>query len=181
MSTAVTFKEEVKPVVRLLAMRRLDPKQDIALYREAYRWLVNAPSWRRQIEAVFGTLDQAAYLTAAADPGRVDVGVFDRGELTAIIVLTIRAKGVYEVHLEAHPGMAVELLVQASLLVRDRLFDEYGAQSVFAWTPRWHRTMRRVLQAVGFVDDHVTMLHGTCHGKVIEWVRLSIEAGDDGR
>lgn len=164
----------------------LDPDEDGELFDEAFSWLATSPPWRRATEAVFGTLDLDEYLAAAHSPGRVDIGVFDGGELVALVTFTIRAKGVYEVHLEAKPGASAELVTTAGCLIRDQIFGKYGAQMVFAWVPKCNRPVRAVLKAIGFSASHVTMRHGIYRDRVIEWEQLSIgvvngqqEAGTD--
>jgi hypothetical protein len=157
-----------------LELRRLDPIADLALYETAYRWLMDSPSWRRQTEAIFGTLDHDEYMTATHSEGRCDVGIFRDGELTAIVILTITAKHTYEVHFESEGNVDPELIIAAGHMIRSQLFGEYGAQLAYTWTPSWNRTVLAIDKAIGFVDDGVRMLHGTCRGRLVEWIRLSL-------
>jgi len=167
---------QLKPLS--LDIRRLHPTSDGPLYREVYRWLLAAPPWRKEVEAVFSDWSPVGYHQAIRSEGRVDIGVFSNGNLIAVVVLTIQAKDVYEVHLDARPHADAAVIIAAGRLIRDQLFSLYNAQSVFAWTPKWHRGVIKILKAIGFHEDHVTMLHGTCRGRVIEWIRLSLGAGD---
>lgn len=159
-----------------LEIRRLDPVADGHLYDLSYSWLMSSPSWRQQTEAVFGTLDYTEYMNAVHDPGRCDVGIFVEGVLTAIITLTIRAKGVYEVHLEAAPHTPPEAIMEAGLAIKAQMFGVYGAQLAYTWTPSWNRAVLAIDKAIGFEDTGVRMLHGTCRGRLIEWVELSVRA-----
>ena len=169
-----------------IAIRRLDPTTDQAFYRWAFSWLADSPLWRQHTEAVFGTLDQAEYLQAArsdrsrrpVEPGsdrRLDIGVMDGPVFVAKVALHLTAKHTYEVSLEAARGVNPAAIITAGLLIRDRLFGEYHARSVFAWVPRWASGVRRVLAAIGFHNSCVSMLRGTCRGRTIEWLRFSLE------
>jgi|SRR5688572_298392 len=157
-------------------IRRLDPEEDDHLLEEAFGWLMASPSWRKQTEVVFGTLDWDCYQIAAHDPGRVDIGIWTDDKFTAIVILTIRAKGVYEVHFEAAPGTSPEAIIAAGRLIRDQLFGRYHAAMVYTWTPKWNKGVLAIDKAIGFRPTNVTMLHGTCRGRLIEWVNLELRA-----
>lgn len=159
-----------------VAIRRLDPVADQALYRWAFNWLAESPIWRQYTEEVFGTLDLAEYMAARLDERRIDIGVVDGPLFIAKVALHLTARHTYEVSLEAARTANPVAIVTAGQLIRDQLFGEYGAQSVFAWVPRWARGVQSILKAIGFHDNHVTMMRGTCRGKVIEWLSFSIEA-----
>lgn len=161
-----------------LEIRRLDPVADLALYDTAYRWLLDSPSWRQQTEAIFGTLDHDEYLAATHSEGRCDVGIFTDSGLVAIVILTLTAKHAYEVHFEAARNARPETIIEAGHMIRDQLFDTYGAQLAYTWTPSWNRTVLAIDKAIGFADDGVRMLHGTCRGRLIEWVRLSMRGSN---
>lgn len=155
-------------------IRRLHPRTDHQLFEQMYGWLLSAPHWRRDTEAVFGTLDREEYLLAAYSPNRIDIGVFDHGELCADIILTLQGSGIYEAHLEARRGAPLDLLAVCISQVRDQMFAEYGAQMFFTWQPVRNRTVIAMQKSVGFHADHVNMLRGVSHGKAIEWTRLSL-------
>lgn len=157
-------------------IRRIRP-DDRHLFETAYQWLLDSPEWRKQTEQVFGTLDEYEYMRAIDDPGRVDIGIWVEGLFKAIVTLTIRAKDTYEVHFEAAAGTDPEAIITAGHLIRDQLFGLYGAQLVYTWTPSWNRGVLAIDKAIGFTADHVSMFHGTCRGRLIEWVRLSLRAG----
>lgn len=157
-------------------IRRLDPWEDGHLLEEAFGWLVTSPSWRKQTEAVFGTLNWDDYLANAHDPGRVDIGIWVDGNFTAIVTLTIRAKNVYEVHFEAASSTPPEAVITAGQLIRDQLFGKYNAELAYTWTPKWNRGVLAIDKAIGFQPSNVTMLHGTCRGRLIEWVHLELRA-----
>lgn len=158
-----------------LEIRRLDPTNDQWLFRVAHNWLVESPSWRRDTEAVFGTLDRTAYLTATHDDHRIDIGIFLDNQLEAIVTFTLRAKGVFEVHLEAARRADAVTIATAGCIIRDQIFAQ-GAQLVYAWVPRRNSAVRTILHAIGFRADNVSMFRTTPQGKVTEWIKLSIGA-----
>lgn len=154
-------------------LRRLDPKADELLYMQAYSWLAESPRWRKDSEAVWEPED---YLAATHDPARMDVGVFDGGEMVATITLNLRAVGLYEVHLEAAPRTKVGLVVEAGREAADWMFNCYGAQQIWCWVVRANRPMRKIIKSIGFASSGVTMWRGVSHGKLIEWQQFTIGA-----
>jgi hypothetical protein len=162
-----------------LEIRRLNPVTDRLLYDTAFDWLDQSPDWRKDMEAVFAAATYDRYIAAIYDAGRVDVGVFVDRQLTAIVIFTIRSKFTYEVHLEADPKANAVEVTKAGCLIRDQIFNIHNARLVYAWVPSFNRPVKRILEAIGFRADHVTMLHGTCRGKLIEWVQFSMRANDE--
>lgn len=158
-----------------LKIRRLDPVADLELFERCYSWLLDSPRWRLETEGVFGTLDRDEYLAAAHNPGRVDIGIFD-GELVAKVALHLTAKNTYEVSLEADRCANTQLIIQAGCLVRDQLFGRYGAELAYVWIPTRHSSVQRIIKAIGFQADNVTMLHGEYRGRLIEWLLFSLKA-----
>lgn len=159
----------------MLEIRRLGPA-NAPLFEVMYTWLLDSPPWRQDTEAVFGTLDHDAYLAAFSDPARIDVGVFEGSQLIADVIFTLRARGVFEVHLEAARGADTAVIITAGRLIRDQIFAQ-GAQVVYAWVPRRNTSVIAILQAIGFSCTYVSMLRRTPRGRVTEWVKLSIEVG----
>lgn len=159
-----------------LEIRRLDPNADRLLYEQMFLWLHASPLWRQDTETVFGTLDLTEYMAATHDSTRIDVGVFEDGRLIADVIFTMRAKGVFEVHLEAARGADITAIVTAGRLIRDQIFAQ-GAQVVYAWVPRRNLAVIRILQAIGFSHTYVSMLRTTPGGRVTEWAKLNIEVG----
>lgn len=153
------------------SLRRLDPATDSALFAETYRWLMEGPEWRRETEEVFGTLNEAEFLRGPFAPGRCDIGIWDDTKFIANVVLTLRAQNVYEVHFDARRGANSKVVIAAGLDIRNRMFGVYGAQYAYTWTPHWNRGVLQINKALEFLPDNVTMLRGTCRGRVIEWVR----------
>lgn len=158
----------------MLDLRRLDPIADEPLFHIAFGWLEDSPRWRQEAEAVFGTLDREQYLAAATDSHRLDVGVFDGPEFIANIVLVLRAKGVYEAHLEAAPTAPATLVVQAAQMVANQLFVDYGAAAIYCWVPKCNRSVAKLNKAIGFQPDGVIMARGTVRGKLVDWHRYSM-------
>lgn len=159
-----------------LEIRRLDPTEDELLFKLAYRWLYHSPHWRRDTEEVFGTTNFTEYMAATHDSHRIDIGVFEDDQLTAIVIFTLRAKDTYEVHLEAPRSADPATIVEAGCHIRDQIFGWYNARLVYAWVPRLNTSVIAILQAIAFQPTHVSMLRTTPRGRVTEWVQLSIEA-----
>jgi hypothetical protein len=154
-------------------IRRLDPITDSALFEAAYNWLVDSPQWRKDTEAVFGTLDREEYLAATHAPHRIDIGVFEDGELTALVTLTLVGHSTYEVHFEASRGASAKTVVAAGWEIRDQMF-RYGMQCAYTWTPHWNRRVLAINKAIGFQPDNVSMWRGSIGDRTIEWVRYSL-------
>lgn len=156
------------------SIRRLDPITDSALFAETYRWLEEAPLWRRETEAVFGTLDLAEWLAGPSTPGRCDIGIFQDGVFVANVILTLKSRAVYEVHFDARRGATWSTIVRAGQDIRDILFGRYGAERAVTWTPRQNRAVLSINRAIGFRSDNVSMLYGKYRGRPIEWVQHSL-------
>lgn len=162
-----------------LEIRRLDPAYDKWRYEASYFWLENSPVWRQHTEAVFGTLDYDEYMAARWGEKRIDIGIFADNAYIAKVVLHLVAKNTYEVSLESMRTAPIDAVITAGLSIRDQLFGQYGAQVAFAWVPRWAKSVQAILCAIGFSSDGVTMLRGTCRGRVIEWQRFSIRRANE--
>lgn len=144
----------------MLTIRRLLDTDD-QLFAEIERWRANSPSWRQE----------------PIDPGaaRIDIGVFDDGELIADVVLVLQAKDIYEVHLEAKRGASLDTIIEAGRTIRDQMFG-YGMQLAFVWVPRQHREVKEIIKAIGFQPDYVSMLQG--NGRLVERERFSLRSTD---
>lgn len=156
-----------------MSIRRLNAESDYPLFEAMYGWLQDSPGWRRETEAIFGTMDHEEYIAATHNPERVDIGIFEDDELIADVILTLRAKHTYEVHLEAKRGANAGAILEAGREILATMFGRYGAKFAFMWTPSWNRAVIALNSAIGFHTDNVTMLHGTCRGRLVEWVRQS--------
>lgn len=161
-------------------IRRLDPVADSAHLTTAWGWLQDSPAWYRQSASIFGSDSLDTYLYNARQERRIDVGVFEKGELAAIIGLTLRSKHCYEVQLDAAHSAPIELLVTAGSEVRDYMLS-YGMQQAFAWLPRWNRSVKRILGEIGFTSDYLMMFRGKLRGRPIEWQRYSFIAPKETR
>lgn len=161
----------------MIEVRRLRPATDEYLFLEAFRWLDDSPPWRRETEAVFGTLDREEFLAATYSPTRIDVGVFDDRVLTALVSLSLAAHRTYEVHFEAARGANPAAVIEAGISIRDQMF-RYGCHTAFTWTVHWNRPVLAINKALGFRPSGVTMHHGSCQGRLIQWVQYSIRNPD---
>lgn len=156
-------------------VRRLNPDADEALIREAVGWLAQYPRWCRDADAAWGVEGADAYLAQMRDERQADFGVFDEGELLAVITLTLEGKGAYNSHLMVRPGASPEpIAAAASGLIKS--LKEAGMREGWAWLAAKNRGVRRIVEAVGMRLDGVTQFKGQSHGQPIEWVRYSVGA-----
>lgn len=155
-----------------LAIRRLDPATDADLYRQAFGWIAEAPRWLCDCAKVFEAADEAAYLAAAADPARIDIGVFT-SEFTGMITVVLRAKGVYEAYLAAKRHSPLDLLAQAVYDVWRTLTDN-GMTQTFVWIAARNRAILQLCETVGFQYTGLSLWKGQSHGRPIHWRQLAI-------
>lgn len=156
-----------------VSIRRLDPTADEALFHLAFGWLEDSPSWRRETEAVFGTLNREEYLQATLAPHRIDIGVFRGPEFIALVTLTMNAVNIYEVHFEAAPDADPKLIIQVGQSIRDQMW-EYDARLFYTFTPHWNRGVLAINKALGFKPTGVIMAKGTCRGRLIDWLQYEL-------
>ncbi len=155
-------------------MRRLDPDRDEALVREAVSWLDSQPLFFRNCDAAWGADESADdYLRHMREDAQADFGVFDEGELVAVITVTLEGKGVFNSHLMARPGARPEAVLRGVSGVLKGLRAE-GMREGWAWLARKNYGARALLEAAGMRRDGVTRFKGQSHGAPIEWVRYSV-------
>ena len=158
-----------------VSMRRLDPEADEVLVREAVGWLDAAPRWCRDADAAWGTEDADAYLKQMREEPQADFGVFEAGELTAVVTVSLCGKGIYNSHLMARRGARPEAIAACIKALMVRLFEE-GMRESWNWVAARNAGVRRLLEAVGMVRDGVSRFKGQSHGRPIEWLRYSVRA-----
>lgn len=155
-----------------MEIRRLDPVKDADLYRQAYRWTLEAPRWLRDCAKVFEAPDEDSYIAEAATPGRVDIGIFVP-EFTGMISLVIRGVDVYEAYIAAKRHSPLELLSHAVLDIYNTMVG-YGMQQTFVWIAARNRAILQLCEGVGFEQTGLEMWKGSSHGRPIHWRQLAI-------
>lgn len=151
-------------------IRRLNPIDDEVLLREAYEWDKAKPNWFRQMDAVYGPDNFAAYIKAAQGEQRIDIGIF-ASELIGVFVLSERIPDNFEVHIMAKRGTDNQILANAAYQIRHQLFQQ-GAKSISGWMASQNKPLLKLAFMVGFVRTHLTMLKGSYHGRVVQWIQL---------
>ncbi len=153
-------------------IRRLDPQKDRDCFVEAWLWETSAPRWYKQSGKVFGPPTLEDFINASKEETRLTFGIFD-GELIGMIELTLRGNSI-EADLMAKPRCdAAAVLVNAEAL-RDKVFEDLEVNDIYVWLPKKNLPTRRLCAIMGFRETGLTILRGTYHERVIEWIHLSI-------
>lgn len=150
----------------MLEIRRLEVETDGELFREAYGWDESAPRWYTESDAIFRPTYED-FITP--DDSQSFIGVFN-GSFIALLALTQRAKGIYELHLWAKRGSDAGMIAEAAFHVKESLFKDLGAQKLFAMVARKNYSVKRMCKAVGLEETGVILITGTYHGRCIEWL-----------
>ena len=159
----------------MLTVRRLYPDEDRELLAIAHGWDTepSRPRWYREMDATYGAGDFDAYIAGARGVGRIDVGMFDDGELRAVFVFSEQEPHVVEVHLMVKRGTLVDDLVFVANQLKPQLF-ELGVREIVAYPARKNYAIRQLCRNIGFVEDGCVMIKGVYRGRVIEWLRHSL-------
>ena len=154
------------------SIRRLDIAADIALYQQAWRWTADAPRWIRDCAAVYDAACEADYLAAAANPARIDVGVFTPA-FTGMVSVILRSKGLYEAYLAAKRGAPLDALGSAVLDVYHTL-TAHNMRQAFVWIAARNRAILDLCEGAGFERTGLEMWKGQSHGRPIHWRQMAI-------
>lgn len=104
----------------------------------------------------------------------VHLGIFDDTQLTAVVTLEARGRGVYEVHLALKRGRGVDHLLPAFFSIRQELFTKLNARELVGWVPTLHTGIQKVAHTVGFEWSGATLLQMS--GKrLVEWRQLVLK------
>ena len=158
-------------------IRRLDPIQDVGLYRQCWRWQSTYPRWLKDALNVYAVTTFAEFMELARG-ARADIGVFAAERLLAVFSLQWKAVGVYEVHFSARRGTNIVQLIEPCLSIQYTVFNELPGRFLFAFTPRHNRAAIVLATAIGLQADGVQRLAGASRGRVITWQRLSMSKED---
>jgi len=154
-------------------IRRLDPIQDRNHFVDAHLWVVNSPRWFKESDRVFGPPTFEDFIESAKEESRATFGVFD-GELIALVMFILRAKGRMEVDFMARPRCNAGTVVTHCLALRDRAFEDLGTQELFVWVAKKNLPTRRLCGTLGFREDGLRLIKGMYRGRVIEWRRMNM-------
>jgi hypothetical protein len=147
-----------------IIVRLLDGDADRDLLIEAWHFRDTAPRWFRECLDIFKeTKDE--YLENAK--GELHFGVFEDDRLDAVIRLIPEKPTVWNIHLSARKGIALETLLAAGVNVRERMLKHDA--SFYGYLPERNKGISRLYEALGFVDSGLRLYKGVVHGKVVAW------------
>ena len=148
---------------------------DEDLLREAWEWTNNSPSWFRDADRVFNqtTLNAEEQL---GDRAKWFIGVFDQ-ELEAVVIVERKGNGQFEGHLMARRNANAELIASAINHVLADLLN-YGLMEAYCWIAEKNHGVRNICNAIGLRPDGIVMWKGSYKGRVIKWLRYSVQRGD---
>ncbi len=156
---------------------RLDPHNpdDIALLRQAYEWdTENVPLWYDNAEKVFGADSWDERLDRARRDTQIDVAVMDAGKFCGLITVFLVSRGSWEVLISGPRRSNTELITLGAFAFAKDMFAQGVAERFVSWVCSRHRGALRLNQACGMIEDGVTMLKGSSHGRPLEWKRLQL-------
>jgi hypothetical protein len=157
-----------------VTMRRLDPDRDESLVREAVSWLAEQPTFFQNCDAAWGGAETADdYLRHMRDGRQGDFGVFDSGELIAVVTISLEGKGVFNSHLMVKRGASPAIVASGASGVLKGLLGE-GMKEGWSWLAAKNYGARKIIEAIGMVRDGVERFRGQSHGQPILWVRYSV-------
>jgi hypothetical protein len=131
-----------------LALRALDPKIDIDLFREAYHWRKQKTSKLRPDRMSFEDF-------AADDPSQIVMGLF-KGPLCAIYLFREGTRGTFDAHFTSRRDVPREYVVAGGRWMV-RWFMENGAQEISAFVIQQNGPLCRFVEDVGFIADGVSV------------------------
>lgn len=146
---------------------------DESLLREAFAWDANTPRWYREMDAVFNEGGALDLISKLDEKTIAFFGLFDPS-LYAVIIVEMKAGGQFEGHLMATRGANLELIGAAIQSLLHDLLD-LGLKEACVWIAEKHRSVRKLCASIGFEPDGVVMWRGSYHGRMIKWVRYSIQ------
>jgi hypothetical protein len=155
-------------------IRRLR-SEDVELLREAYEWDRGRPTWYMEMDHVFNRGSEDDLVALLDDPACAFIGIWtDNTQLTAVILIHHHGSGIVEGHLLARRGADTELLTVAVRHILRELFD-CGLTQAFAWVAERNIGVRKLCVNMAMLPDGVVMWRGSYRGRVIKWIRHSVQ------
>lgn len=157
----------------MVEMRRLNADKDQELVRQALSWIDEQPTFYRNCDAAWGTVDADSYLEMMRSDPQADFGVFEDDKLIAVITVTLEGKGIYNSHLLVKRRANVEAITICAMSVIKGLFEN-GMKEGWSWLARKNYGARKILESIGMRRDGVSRFKGQSHGQPIEWLRYGL-------
>jgi hypothetical protein len=149
-----------------LIICRLDPAVDRELFEIAYHWDENSPRWYRESDGIFRpSLEELT----TPDDNQSFIGVFN-GSYIGLLALSLRAKGIFELHMWAKRGSDAATIAEAAFHVKRSLFKDLDAKNLFAMVAKKNYKVREMCNNVGLVETGAVMIKGTYGNRCIEWL-----------
>ncbi len=136
---------------------------DKELLTEVYLWDKSYPKWFREMDNVWGPHTVKDFIGQADHPDNMFIGIFDDTKLIGLAS-----------HIFCPRDVDQELLLWNLMDLRDQLFRDLNIESIYCWVARKHYALRKLCSILGFRETGHTLIKGSYHGRVIEWVNLSI-------
>lgn len=141
--------------------------------REAWSWDAEKPLWFRQADTIFNKGTVADWVAQLADNRRWLIGVFSPG-LEAVVVVERHGNGQFEGHLTARRHADVQMITTTITYLLHDLLD-MGMIEAFCWIAEKNRSVRNLCSTIGFRPDGIVMYRGAYRGRVIKWIRYSVQ------
>jgi SAM-dependent methyltransferase len=152
-------------------MRRLT-LDDTRLIRTAYRWDASRPRWYREMDGVFG-LTEDELVKQVTEARNMFMGIFD-GELIAIILVVWCGAGRFTAHLLARRHADLGLITIAARQVLHDMLD-YELKEASVWVAEKNTGVHNLCANIGLLPDGVVMYKGSYRGRLIKWLRHSVQ------
>jgi hypothetical protein len=158
------------------SLHRFNPRkdEDLRYLYQAYLWEnEGVPVWYSNASQVFGADTWEDCLKRAYRDEQIDVGVFDEARrFSGLITVVLLDEGTWEVFIAGPRRSEAELFTRAAFAMAKNMFDARLAEKFISWVCTRHRGALKLNRACGMVEDGVTMLKGSSHGRPLEWKRL---------
>lgn len=159
------------------SLRKLNPAdpQDVELLHQSFLWQTeDIPTWFSNAEQIFGQDTWEEYRERARRDEQIDLAVIEDGKFCGLITDVMVVPKIWEVFIRGPRRSNAELLTLASFAMLKSMFDAGIAEAFTCWVCARHRGSLRMCKQCGMVEDGVTMLKGSSHGRPLEWKRLIV-------
>lgn len=158
------------------SLHRLNPNKpdDLSLLYQAFLWETeNVPVWYANANQVFGADTWEESLKRSRRDIQIDVAICDEdGGFAGLITVVMLERGVWETFISGPRKSDGELITEAAFAMAKNMFDAGIAEEFISWVCTRHAGALALNKACGMVEDGVTMIKGSSHGKPLEWKRL---------
>lgn len=155
----------------MVAIRLLNPQNDLPLFREAWNWRYQAPKWFQESLEIFKESWDEHVIRISTE---LHYGIFIDENLVAVVRLTETYPHIFNIDLSAKRKTSPQILLQAGSSIRDFLFDQ-GVKGFYGWLPVQNRGVAWLYRSLGFFDTGEKIYKGRIHGKLAELIRYAMK------